>query len=184
MLVELALVSVLLLTIAAGTYDYGMAWRAGLAGTEAARTGARVGSAQADAVGADFALLSGTRSALASSGQLSNVTRVVIYQSSTTTGEVPANCKTTTSSSISEKCNILTGAQFRAMPTAVGTGTLDSKGCIAASQTRNWCPTDRNGVQLTADYLGVWVQLNYSYQFRLVGTTRSIERDAVMRLEP
>ena len=183
-LVELAMVAVLMLTLAAGTFDYGMAWRAGLAANEAARTGARVGSAQGKVIGADYAILSGTRSALASSGQLDSVTRVVIFKSTTVDGAVPANCKTTTSSSISESCNILTGAQFRAMPTTNTAGTLDSKGCILASQTRQWCPTDRNDVQLSADYIGIWVQLNYTFTFRIAGTTQTIERDAVMRLEP
>ncbi len=183
-LVELAFASMFLAVLAGGAYDFGMSWRQGLAVTEAARTGARVGSSQGDVVGADFALLSGTRSALASSGLLAAVNRVVIYKSATADGNVPANCKTTTSTSLTEDCNILTGAQFRAMPTSVTTGVLTTTGCVASSQTKEWCPTTRNNVQLTAEYIGVWVQVTYTYQFKYLGSSRTIERDAVMRLEP
>ena len=75
-------------------------------------------------------------------------------------------------------------AQFRALPASNTTGTLTATGCIASSQTKEWCPTTRNNVQLTAEYIGVWVQVTYTYKFKFIGSTRTIERDAVMRLEP
>ena len=184
MLVELAFVSMFLAVLAGGAYDFGMGWRQGLAVTEASRTGARVGSSQGDLVGADFALLSGTKAALASSGVLPAVNRVVIYKSATVDGDIPANCRTTTSTNPSEACNILTGAQFRALPASVTTGVLTATGCIANSQAKNWCPTTRNNVQLTAEYIGVWVQVTYTFKFKFIGSSRTIERDAVMRLEP
>lgn len=180
-LVELGLSAVLLATLAAGAFDFGMAWRTGIATTEGARTGARVGSAQGDIVGADYALLTSMKAALSSSGLLNNVDRVVIYRSNTSDGAVPSNCKTTTSSSVSDKCDILTGAQFRALTTS---STYDSAGCMTGSQTKSWCPTTRNNIQLSADYLGVWVQVTHNYKFKLIGTTKTIQRSAVMRLEP
>jgi Flp pilus assembly protein TadG len=183
-LVEMAFVAMFLAVLAGGAYDYGMGWRQGLAVTEAARTGARVGSSQGRLVGADFALLSGTKSALASSGVLGAVNRVVIYKADTAGGDVPANCKTTTSTNPPQSCNILTGAQFRALPATAGTGVLTATGCINNSQSKKWCPTTRNNVQLTAEYIGVWVQVTYTYQFKFLGSSQTIERDAVMRLEP
>lgn len=183
-LVELGFVAILLATLTAGAVDYGLGWRATLAVTEAARTGARVGSAQGNIVGADYALLSGMQSAMASSDLLPGVTRVVVYRSDTANGAVPANCRTTTSGSISEPCNILTGAQFRALPTTNTTGTVGTTGCITNSQTKGWCPTTRNNVQLSAQYLGVWVQVTYTYKFKMLATSQTIERTAVMRLEP
>lgn len=183
-LVELAFVSMFLAVLAGGAYDFGMGWRQGLAVTEASRTGARVGSSQGDLVGADFALLSGTKAALASSGVLPAVNRVVIYKSATVDGDIPANCRTTTSTNPTEACNILTGTQFRALPASVTTGVLTATGCITNSQAKNWCPTTRNNVQLTAEYIGVWVQVTYTFKFKFIGSSRTIERDAVMRLEP
>lgn len=179
-LVEFALVALILLTVLAGTFDLGMGWTAGLRVNEAARTGARIGSGQGEAKNADFSLLSGMRSALDSSGVLDEVERVVIFRSTTASGQMPEACKAGTGGS--QKCNILTGAQLRSLsssPTAVG-----PTGCMNASTTKNWCPTTRKSVQLTAEYLGVWVSVRHDYLFPLLGDGLTIERAAVMRLEP
>jgi len=183
-LVELGFVAILLATLVAGAVDFGLGWRTTFAVTEGARTGARVGSAQGNIVGADFALLSGMRSALSSSGLLADVNRVVIYRSDSATGGIPSSCRTTTAATISDPCNILTGDQFRALPATNTTGTTSATGCITNSQTKSWCPTTRNNVQITAEYIGIWVQVTYKYKFKLVGSTQTIERTAVMRLEP
>ena len=58
-LIEFAFVCMLLVTLVAGAWDYGRGWRAGLSATEAARTGARVGSGQGKFIQADFAALTG-----------------------------------------------------------------------------------------------------------------------------
>lgn len=181
-LVEFAMVALLILTLLAGAYDYGRAWRVGLAANEAARAGARVGSGQGDVKTADFSLLTSVKSALESSGELSRVTRVVVFKATSTNGAIPSLCKTSTGSG--QSCNILTGDQFRNLPTSSGGTNLTTTGCINASLTKNWCPTTRNKVQLTADYLGVWVQVEYRYYFPLLGNTTMVERQAIMRLEP
>lgn len=181
-LVEFAFVAMILLALLAGAFDYGRAWRVGLAANEAARTGARVGSGQGDAETADFSLLSGMKSALESSGQLGNVTRVVIFEADRDDGEVPQACVTGNGSSSS--CNILTGEQFRALPETSGGSTLHDNGCIRNSTTKRFCPTNRNSIQISADYLGIWVQVRYDFMFPVLGSTQLVERTVVMRLEP
>lgn len=181
-LIELAIVSMVLTVLLAGAFDYGMGWRTGLAVNEAARTGARVGSGMGPAKEADFRLLSGLRSALSSSGQLDGLQRVVIYSASRSDGAVPSGCKSGIGTS-NDKCNIISGDALRGMPTAVGT-TLESHGCLKTATTKRWCPTGRINVQLEAQYIGVWVQTDYDYQFGLLGSSLTIERETVMRLEP
>jgi hypothetical protein len=39
-------------------------------------------------------------------------------------------------------------------------------------------------VQLTAHSLGVWVRIRYEFSFGLLGDAQTIDRQAVMRLEP
>jgi Flp pilus assembly protein TadG len=177
-LIEFALVSIILVTLLAGTYDLGSAWRAGLGVTEGARAGARVGSSMGDDVNADRSLMTSAQAAMASSGLLDNVTRVVIFKSATVDGKIPASCKIMASSGA---CNIFTGNQFRNLTT---TSPMDANGCLTGSQRQGWCPKNRNRVQLTAEYIGVWIQVQYDYEFRLLGTSRTIERTSVMRLEP
>lgn len=178
-LVEFALVALFILSLIAGTYDLGQGWRASLAVNEAARTGARTASAMGTQPLADYYALSGARAALGNSNLLAHVERVVIYRSATANGEVPAQCKT--ASTTSQPCNILTGAQFR---TFTQTGFNTTTGCFTAATVRNWCPSSRNNVQQTAQYFGIWIQVRKPKQFRFMGSHLTVSRDAVMRLEP
>lgn len=179
-LVEFALVALLLVTLLAGTFDYGMAWRDSLAVTEAARSGARVGSSLGKDVEADFSLMSSLRATLDSAGVLDDVERVVIYRSTFDDGHVPVTCTNPTPGG---PCNVFTGAQVRSLP-ATSAGNIDAFGCITNSLRCGWRPTVRDDVQLTAQYLGVWIKVRHEYTFPLLGTAQTIERDAVMRLEP
>lgn len=168
-----------ILTLGAATYDLGQGWRGGLAVNEAARTGARTAPAMGTQAETDYYALSGARAALGNSGMLEHVERVVIYRSATADGGVPATCKTATSTSAA--CNILTGAQFRSMTAGQFNATT---GCFTPATVRNWCPSSRNNVQLTAQYFGIWIKVRQPKEFSFLGSHNTITRDAVMRLEP
>lgn len=183
-LVEMAFVAMFLAVLAAGAYNYGMGYRAGLGVIEGARTGARVGSTIGDDVQADFQILSSSKSALQSSGLLPYVQKVVVYRSTTTNGDIPVNCKNYTSGSVSDSCNIFLGNDFRALPATWSASMANASGCLNIDKTKKWCPTDREDVQAFAHYLGVWIQIKYPFQFRMLGTDITIARDAVMRIEP
>lgn len=179
-LVELAFVALFLLVVIAGTYDYGQAWRAGLAINEASRTAARVGSAQGTTRAGDFNALSGAKAALVSNGRLGDVERVVVF-SAGTDGKIPAGCKTGSTAA----CQVILGPAFRTNweSQAVNTATTPD-GCLQVAYAKNWCPTARNNVQLTAQYYGVWIKYRYDHEFSVFGTDTSIERTTTMRLEP
>lgn len=185
--VEFALVALLLFVLLAGAFDYGMAWRAGLAINEGARTGARVGSAVGDAVDpdsekalADYYALTGARSALQSSGKLDNVERVVIFRATSPEGGVPLECKT--QSNPSRPCNIIDGATFRG---SLSESQFRDDGCLrTTSYARRWCPGTRNSIQLEAEYFGIWIRYREDHHFPIVGSETMIERQAVMRIEP
>lgn len=179
-LVELAFAALFLATISAGAYDYGMAYRQALSVNEAARTGVRTGSALGKNPQADYYALSGAQAALAASNALDEVQKVVIYKSTTVDGNVPTICTTATTNT-TEMCNMITGDQFRAMTAASFDAT---SGCFTAATIKNWCPKDRNNIQITADYYGIWIQSKYLHQFKIIKSSTLITRDAVMRLEP
>ena len=180
-IVELAFVSVLLITIIAGAFDYGSAWRSSLAITEGTRTGARVGSAQGPLRGADFYALSGVKAALASSGELAGVQRVVIFKSTSATGQVPEICKTSSNSS----CQAITGTNLRTnWETLSVNAATSTTGCLNIAVSPGWCPTSRENRQELAEYYGIWIKSRYNYQFPLLGSGVDIERTATMRLEP
>ena len=176
----MAFVAVFLLTILAGAYDYGQAWRASLAVNEASRTGARLGSAEGTTRAADYNALSGAKSALASSGRLADVERVVVYRAGAT-GKIPSACKTGSTSD----CQVITGTSFRTNweTDPVGVATTGS-GCLTIASAKNWCPTTRDNVQLTAQDYGIWIQYRYKNEFSVFGSGTTIERSTTMRLEP
>jgi Flp pilus assembly protein TadG len=191
-LVEFAFVAMFLLVLVAGTFDYGFAWRMGLAVNEAARAGARVGSGQAVSRGADYYALNSVRSALTASGAIDQVQKVVIFKSTTADGVVPSTCLL---ASPSGSCNVLTGAQLKALtassydltistdPTVAPTGS----GCLksSAAQRVGWCPSARSNDQdAGSDYYGVYVEAAYPRKFTSFGGSITVTRTAVMRLEP
>lgn len=191
-LVEFAFVGMFLLVLVAGTFDYGFAWRMGLAVNEAARAGARVGSGQALSRGADYYALNSVRSALTASGAIDQVQKVVIFKSTTADGVVPSTCL---QASPSGSCNVLTGAQLKALtassfdltistdPTVAPTGS----GCLksSAAQRVGWCPSARSNDQdAGSDYYGVYVEAAYPRKFTSFGGSITVTRTAVMRLEP
>lgn len=189
--VELALVAILLLTLVAGAFDYGFAWRTGLAANEAARTGARVGSGQSLSRGADYYALNGLRASLRSSDVMANVRKVVIFKSTAANGDVPVSCL---AASPTGTCNVLTGAQLDALTLSSfnltipsGGGSPTGTGCLTstASLRAGWCPNARSNNQDTgSDYYGVYVELYYENKFSILGNGTTIKRTAVMRLEP
>jgi Flp pilus assembly protein TadG len=191
-LVEFALIAMFLLVLVAGTFDYGFAWRSGLAVNEGARAGARVGSSQGIGRGADYYALNSVKSTLTASGVIDQVTKVVVFKSTTSDGVVPSTC---VASSPSGTCNVLTGAQLKALtvssydltissdPAVAPTGT----GCLktTAATKVGWCPSARSNAQDTgADYYGVYVELSYPRKFSVLGGNITVTRTAVMRLEP
>jgi len=177
-LVEFACVAIFLITLLAGAFDFGMAWRAGLAVTEAARAGARVGSSSGNNLAADRELLLSAQAALSSSGMLEDVQRVVVFNASNISA-VPPACKIGTGTG--QSCDALTGDQFSDL---TGSSAYDANGCIVDSARKGFCPKIRNNVQLTAHYVGIWIQVQYHYQFGLLGSVKTIERTAIMRIEP
>ncbi|MBX3286583.1 MAG: pilus assembly protein [Actinobacteria bacterium] len=183
-LVELAFVAMILSLLAAGGYDYGMGYRAGLGVIEGTRTGARVGSSIGNDIQADFQILSSSKSALQSSGLLPYVEKVVIYRSTNVNGDIPNNCKNYTSGSVNDYCNIFMGDDFRNLPATWSSSIADGNGCLDIDRNARWCPTARKDIQAYAEYVGVWIQIKYPYQFRMLGSTITINKDSVMRIEP
>lgn len=178
-LVEFAMVLTFLLTMGFGVYEFGFAWRSSASATSAVRSAARTVSSLGVSREADFYALSSLRADLEASDLLGSVQLVVIYRSSTATGGVvPAAC--TTNIATGAVCNVYTAADLLALDLA----GFDSSGCLVGATVANYCPTDRNPIMATADYVGVWVKLRHDYHTKLFGPGIDIKRSAVMRIEP
>lgn len=186
-MVELAFVAMLLFGLSAVAVDYGLGWRAGLAVTEATRTGVRVGSAlgpQKTTNGreADYYALSGAKSALTASGKIGQVQRVVVFKSNAS-GVISAACKTGVGDS---SCSIISGANFRTnWDTQPYLNVTNTSGCLLIASPANYCPTTRvNYPQGSSEYLGIYIQIRHPYLFPMLGSGVDVGRTSVMRIEP
>jgi hypothetical protein len=132
------------------------------------------------------------RSTLVASGVIDQVQKIVVFKSTTADGRVPSSCIAATPSGT---CNVLTGAQLKALTLSsfnlvistdssvapTGTGCLNTN----AATLVGWCPNNRSNNQDTgSDYYGVYIELKYPRKFPVFGRSITVTRTAVMRLEP
>ncbi len=185
-LVEMILFTPILVMIAIGILEFGLAWRDSITVAGATRAGARVGSNAGNDRLADYNTLLAVQSAIASIPN-TRINRVVIYKSTTTDGSVPTACTNTTAQGIASGttfCNVYTGAQLASL-SAANFGTSGTS-CATGAWDAAWCPLGRQSQMAAgADYLGVWVSISHPYVTKVFpGSGLTIKDSAVMRLEP
>ncbi|MEZ5253167.1 MAG: pilus assembly protein [Microthrixaceae bacterium] len=182
-LVETALILPMLLMIALAVLDLGLAWRASMTVTSAARAGARVSSNLGTSWSTDRNALMSIDAAL---GAIDNgdVVAISIFRASSADGTVPPACITASARSAggnaAARCNTYTGADLG----NVGALSFPSS-CSGRHQF--YCPStrqNRQGAVGGPDYVGVYVEIAHPTMTRLFGSTMSISETAVMRVEP
>lgn len=179
-LVELALIAMILLTMVLGVFEVGMMWQKHQEVTQASRAGARVGSQLGVSAQADYQTLKTIQAGLGS--QSGNVRRIVIFEADAN-GDMPAACQTAVAGySGSANCNVYDATSLAGLSDAAKWGSGTSCGLLDG----NWCSaTKRSNTQSTATYLGVYVQVNYTYLTKLFGGgSRTLSETTVMRVEP
>jgi len=173
---EAALVFPILIVLALGVGEYGIAWRDRLTVQTAVRSAARVASSMGKDSQADYNALQALQSAL---GNISNasVTKIVVYKSTAANGQVPAACLTASQTGL---CNTYTGTNL--------TSASSLFGCGAGDLDIPWCPTTRVVDQASVngpDYVGVYVSVKRTYISGLFGKNGyTITDSTVFRLEP
>ncbi|HEY3834486.1 MAG TPA: TadE family protein [Acidimicrobiia bacterium] len=172
-LVELVIVLPLLLMLAFGLCDMGLAWRDKVTVETAARAGARSGSNLGNVALTDYNILQTVLSGLGSIPR-GNVDEVVVFNADSS-GTVPSQCKGGTP--VSGLCNVYLPSTFSLPSTSFG--------CNGGPDTW-WCPTSRVVSQAAGtDYLGVYVKTHRSALTRLIAVGGfNISATAVFRLEP
>jgi hypothetical protein len=176
-IVEAALVFPILVVLALGVGEYGVAWRDRLTVQTAVRSSARVGSSLGQDPQADYNALQTLSSAFGKI-PLAAISKVIIYKSTAANGQVPNLC--ISNGSQAGICNVYTSANLSA--------PSSSFGCGAGALDLSWCPTTRvidQGAAAGPDYMGVWISVNRTYMSGLFGTNGYKITDwAVFRLEP
>ena len=164
-MVEFALVSTLLLTLAIGTYEIGMAYNDAQLVTQAARSGARVASQLGSDPQSDQRVLEAVEAAL---GNLdSGLVRVVIYDAQNADGSMANSCQNANHPGRSGSCSVYHATHFSNF----------SQG--------SWSPSSRADELAIADYVGIAIEVDRPLMTGFFGISPLRMSDtAVMRIEP
>lgn len=191
-MIEAALVSPVFILVVFAIFEFGLAYRDVLSVGDAATDAARVGAIQGPDVTAagetaDYSVVNAVRDGLAGLDP-DNIEDIVIFKAGPATdgsalSQVPVACKGGFSS-VASHCNSYPTNDAYA---ALQSGDVDYFKCIVTSDPAcGWNPVDRIDGPLTADveFLGVYVKCQHDYVTGFFGADFTIERAAIMRLEP
>jgi len=191
-MVEAALVSPIFILVVFAVFEFGLAYRDVLTVGDAVTDATRIGAIQGPDVTpagetADYSILNAVRDGLAGLDP-SKIDTIVVFKAGPATdgsalSQVPAACKNGPTSAASS-CNT-----YAPVPAylAVQNGDVEHFKCISAGAPAcGWPPTGRIDGPTTADveFLGVYVRYQHSYVTGFFGSSFTVERAAIMRLEP
>lgn len=178
---EFVLIAPVLVLLVAAVLEFGLAFRDNMTMSNALRSGARVGSNAGRERLADYTILKAVEAAMAEV-PTSQIQRIIVYKADTANSAVPSSCLSVTPpGGVTGVCNVYNPASL-SLPESEFSGTT----CSASAPDRWWCPVSRQSQQaLGADYLGVWMEIEYDYVTHLFpGDGLTLRDRAIMRLEP
>jgi hypothetical protein len=184
-MVEMALVFPLLILLVMGVFEFGMAWRTSLTVSNALRSGARAAANSGDNRLADY------NAVLAASSAMENITnaeivRIIVYRADDDDGAVPSDCLSSSDgvNSGGVACNVYSADEIEDLDVA-DFATDEDGNCLAGSPDEMWCPMSRESRQsVGSDYVGVYIEVDVTFQTGLFGDGITIEDETVMRIEP
>jgi Flp pilus assembly protein TadG len=176
-LVEFAIVLPLLLLLAFGTAEMGLAWVSNNRVEGSVSTAARIASSSGSLAEADRSVLQSLRASLPQE-QLNRLDRVVIFKPSNANGTVPSGCikpvGSTSQVGVNGSCNTYAGATVR--------GTIPSD---LGSTDDFWNPTTRNDrLADPPDYIGVWIRTTHGSKTGTFFDDMTITKVSIYRIQP
>jgi Flp pilus assembly protein TadG len=182
-LIEAAILLPLLVLLTFGAVEYGLIFRDELKITTAARSGARIGTADKTSDGSavnpddDYQILQAVYAAL---GNLApHVIYVSVYNAGTNSNGVPpAGCTGPGAASVTGSCNVWSLSDFSLTAAQVEASTKN----LWPSTARPITLDTNTGTEPT--YLGVEVEITHNYVTGLFGSSRTLLERAIFRFEP
>lgn len=176
-LIEFVLVVPLLLLLAFGTAEMGLAWVTNNRVEGSTSTAARIGASSGSLAESDRSVLQSLKSSLPQE-QLDRLDRVIIFKPTNANGGVPSGCikpvGSTSQVGVSNSCNTYAGATLRsAIPSDLG----------AADDF--WVPTSRRDrLAQSPDYIGVWVRTTHGSKTGTFFDDMTITKTSIYRIQP
>lgn len=183
-LLEFAIVVPVLLLLAFGTAELGLAWVANSRIEGTTSTAARIGASGGSSLDADRNILVSIKSSLPAS-ELANLDRVVVFEPSNADGGVPSSCIKPTGSTdqtgVTGRCNTYSGATVR----GVSSSSMVGFGGGASDVDRFWAPVTRKDTLAgPPDHLGVWVRTTHRNQTNTYWGDFVITKTSIYRIQP
>lgn len=177
-LLEFAIVLPLLLLLAFGTVEAGMAWVTNNRVEGATSTSARIGASSGEVPEADTNILFALKSALPEDAR-ANLDRVVIFLPANDDGAVPSGCIKNVGSinetGVNGRCNTYTGATVRSITSSTDLGARDGY----------WVPSARSSTLAgPPDDIGVWVRTTHDGITGALWTELTITKSSIYRIQP
>lgn len=193
---EFGLMLPLIVVLALGIVEYGMAYQEGNNLERTVAYAGRVGGTSGTTKFSDYDILQAVNSGLVGQDRLT-LKKVIVYKSVTSDGEPSAACKAVTPSGagtfgVSGECNVYSAQQVATQNPGVGfarSQSGDNYSCAGGSWDSNWCFSSRDP-SLTSgasgvDRIGVQVEVEYDGLTGLIpATNMKMTRRAVFELEP
>lgn len=179
-LLEAAIVTPLFFLLVFAVIDFGMMYKDRAAINSAASTGARLGSSSGSDPLADYYILQGMKKDLSALNR-SQITRIVVFETTAFNGSATTNCKNgTPSSSDGAACNVYSSSDLD-LPSS-------SFGCDSGDPDTYWCPTTRKTAITAAsggppDYIGVWIKTRFTTFTKVIPST-DLTSQTIIREEP
>jgi hypothetical protein len=167
----------LLIMLAFGTAEMGLAWVTNNRLEGSTSTAARIAASSGSLPEADGNVLQSLKASLPEE-QYDRLDRVVIFKPANANGGVPAGCilaeGSTTDTGQAGSCNSYSGATVRSAD-LTNLGTLDD----------HWDPTTRKDtLAQQPDYIGVWVRTVHSSKTGTFFDDMTITKTSIYRIQP
>jgi len=176
-MLEFALVVPLLLLLAFGTAEMGLAWVANNRTEGSTSTAARIAASSGSLVEADRSVLQSLKSSLPQE-QLDRLDRVVIFKPTNAGGGIPDDCikavGSLDESGVPKQCNTYAGATLQgAIPADLG------------ASDDSWAPaTRKDRLSGPPDYIGVWIRTTYTTKTGTFFRDMTITKTSIYRIQP
>ena len=187
-LVEAAIIFPILVLLTFGAVEFGLVFHDELILTTAARSGARIGTADKNTAGTlvntddDYQILQAVSSALGGLGN--KVVSITIYDAGSATSGPPAGCYgvgATGSSTPGQECNVYPESDLT-QPSTYWTATGPPESQFWPVSARSLSLNTTAGTEPA--YLGVAVTTTHGYVTGLFGPSRTLTEYSVFRFEP
>lgn len=183
-MVEGAIVALPFFILIFGLLDFGLYFKSYLGVSAATASAARVASTQANALSADYHILTAVDRGAAALNR-PDIQRIVIFRASDAEDTTPDAACLSGGAGVTGECNVYFPAAFE-----LGEDEFDCDGVTGTATDTYWCAEDRHayfanndGIE-NPDFIGIYIEYNHEFLTGMFGDSKDFSATTVLRIEP